>query len=350
MAGRGRGWRLFAALAGGLCGAPAAAQQTATPLFASDDLIRLTLRGPIEDVSRNRSRAPRPASLVLAGAAPETHAVRLSPRGITRLKRDTCQFAPMRIDFAGRRPDGSLFEGQNRLKLVTHCRATASFQQHVLLEYATYRLYNVLTPASYRVRLAMIDYVEENGEPVTTRLGFFIEDIDDAARRNGMAEAAVGDRIGISQLSPRDAARASLFQYMIGNLDWDIVAGPAGEGCCHNSRLIAPAAGMTRNLVPMPYDFDYSGLVDTPYAVPPEQIPVNSVKRRYYRGFCRHNAEAGAVAGEFRARRAAMEAVFGQVPQLDQRTRAAALRYLSRFFDEIADPAKLQRLLRTCRD
>ena len=345
-------------LAGAALGAPhaafaaqatAAAARPATPLFADDAMIRVTLRGPITDVSRNKSRAPRPASLLLAGAPAETHAVRISPRGITRLKRDTCQFAPLRIDFDGARAPSSLFRGQRRLKLVTHCRPSASFQQHVLLEYATYRLYNVLTPASYRVRLATIDYVEEDGEPVTTRLGFFIEDLDDAAKRNGMVEAAVGPRIAMSQLSPRDAARASLFEYMIGNLDWDIVAGPPGEACCHNSRLIAPARAAARGLIPLPYDFDYSGLVDTPYAVPPEQIPVNSVKRRYYRGFCRHNAEAGAVAGEFRAKRAALEAVFAQVPQLDERTRAGALRYLSRFFDEIADPAKLERLLRTCR-
>ena len=89
------------------------------------------------------------------------------------------------------------------------------------------------------MRLATVDYAEANGKVSASRWGFFIEDLDDAARRNGMTPAQVGDRILSSQLDPRQAARVALFQYMIGNLDWSMRAGPQGEGCCHNSRLMA---------------------------------------------------------------------------------------------------------------
>ena len=325
----------------------AAASTAPTPLFASDEPIRVILRGPISDVARG-SRGARDAVLTLQAPLAETHAVRLSPRGITRLKRDVCQFAPMRVEFVQPPAAGSLFQGQRRLKLVTHCRALASFQQHVLLEYAAYRLYNHLTPASYRVRLAALDYVDERDRPIVSRLGFFIEDIDDVAARNGMRSAAVGERVATSALSPQHATRLALFEYMIGNLDWSVRAGPPGDTCCHNSRLIGHA-GSANQLIAVPYDFDFSGLVNAPYATPPDVVPVRSVRSRYFRGYCAHNAQLPAIAAEFRAQRPQLLATLSQIPQLDERTRRRAAGYLDDFFGDIADERAIAgKLTRTC--
>jgi len=138
----------------------------------------------------------------------------------------------------------------------------------------------------------------------------------------------------------------ALFQYMIGNLDWSMRAGPPGEPCCHNSRLLAGVPGA---MVPVPYDFDYSGLVDAPYAIPPEQFHISSVRSRVYQGYCRHNGAAIAAAAEFRAARPSIEAVFGQIPGMEQGTRRGAIAYLARFFDDIATDASLQsRVLKNC--
>jgi hypothetical protein len=326
--------------------APAAAAPP-TPLFASDAPIQLTIQGPIGNLVRNseRSQVPTGATLALAGSS-ETHAIRLTPRGITRLRKETCAFPPLRVEFGQPPAAASLFAGQRRLKLVTHCRPAASFQQHLLLEYSAYPIYNIISPISYRARLATVNYVEPNGRNMTTRYGFFIEDIDDVARRNGLKEAVVGDRIPSVQLQPRQAARLALFQYMIGNLDWSMRAGPAGEGCCHNSRLLADTSPLK---VPVPYDFDYSGLVDAPYAVAPDQFHINSVRTRVYQGYCRHNGEAIAAAAEFRAARPSIEAMFGQIPGMEAKTRKDALSYLARFYDDIATDASLQsRVLKSC--
>ena len=327
----------------------AAASAQATPLFASDEPIRLTLQGPISAVAGG-SRGARPATLTLQSPSQETHAVRISPRGITRLKRDVCQFAPMRVEFAQPPAAGSLFQGQQRLKLVTHCRSSESFQQHLLLEYAAYRLYNRLTPASFRVRLATIDYVDDRGRPVASRLGFFIEDIGHVAARNGTQPAVVGRTVSTGSLAPADATRVALFQYMIGNLDWATRAGPPGDSCCHNSRLIGPVAS-AGGLVPVPYDFDFSGFVDAPYAVPPETVPVRSVRTRRYRGYCVHNAQLPALAAEFRSKRAELLGTMSQIPHMEERTRSRAAAYLEGFFADIADEQSVARkLLRTCID
>ena len=125
-------------------------------------------------------------------------------------------------------------------------------------------------------------------------------------------------------------------------------AGPSGQGCCHNSRLIAPAAA-TSNLLPVPYDFDYSGLVDAPYAVPPEGMPVKSVRKRYYRGYCRFNADALAAAAELRTQRLALVAALSQVPQIDTRTVRKATAFLDGFFADIAtDQAVVANLFKDC--
>ena len=324
----------------------ASAQSQPKPLFASDQPIRFTIAGPITNIAQTAqsSRQPRAGTLSMPSAAPETHPILLSPRGITRLKRETCQFPPLRVRFQAAPAAPSLFAGQQQLKLVTHCRPAASFQQHLQLEYAAYRLYNVLTPASFRARLATIEYVNDDNRPVTSRLGFFIEEIEDVAARNGMRRAVTGDRVATSQLSPQDAARMALFEYMIGNRDWSARAGPPGEGCCHNSRLIAPGPG--GSFIPVPYDFDFSGLVNAPYAIAPDGK--TSVRERRYQGFCAHNAQALAAAAEFRAKRGPLLATLGQIG-LDEGVRRRATAYLDSFFADIADDRRMTaKLLRTC--
>lgn len=324
-----------------------AAAEPAKPLFAADAPIRITIRGPVDTIAKaeEESNAAYPGTVTVAGTA-EALPVQLAQRGITRRKGDVCQFPPLRVTFTSPPPAGSLFAGQRRLKLVTHCRASESFQQYVLMEYATYRLYNQLTPLSLRARLATIDYVGDSGRPIISRIGFFLEDIDDAARRNGLREAKMGQRIPVASLSAADSGRVGVFQYMIGNLDWAMQAGPPGDNCCHNNQLVGPGPA---GLVPIPYDWDFSGLVDTPYAVPPDSINVTSVRQRRYRGFCRFNTEARAAIAAIRAQQAPLMATFAAVPGMDPKTARKATAYLGIFFADIAtDAAAEAKLIKTC--
>ena len=340
----------LAIVSAGLAAAPVWAAPT-KPLFAADQPLRIDIRGPISDLAKGSrgNRSARAARLVVAGE--QTQAIRLTPRGITRLRRETCDFPPLRVEFSQPPAPSSAFAGQRRLKLVTHCRSAPSFQRHVLLEYAAYRLYNLLTPASFGARLAHIDYYDgDDAPPYASRVGFFIEERDDVAARLGLAPAAVGDLVPLARLDPAASARVALFEYMIGNLDWSIRAGPRGEGCCHNSRLLAPRNGsrVAASLVPVPYDFDYSGLVDAPYAVPPDGSDV-SVRRRDYQGYCAHNRQAVAAAAEFRSKRAAMLAEIDRIPGLDGRDRRKAADYLQQFFADIATDERLaDKVLESC--
>ncbi|HEU5482593.1 MAG TPA: hypothetical protein VFU80_05835 [Sphingomicrobium sp.] len=339
--------RLLLLLLAGISATAVQAQPGEKPLFASNDVIRVTIAGPVSSIARSKSEQRQPGTLTVAGtnaALPIT----LEARGLTRRASDVCQFPPLWVRFTSTPPPQSIFTGQKSLKLVTHCRSADSFQQYLLLEYAAYRMFNALSPASFRVRLATIDYVDTGGKPVASRYGFFIEDLDDVAKRNGMREAKLPSRIPTTALSPNHAALYALFQHMVANHDWSMRAGPAGDECCHNAKLIAPARGVAAGVIPIPYDFDFSGLVDAPYAAPPEQLRLSNVRQRKYRGYCQHNGPVLAAAVQFRAKRPQILAALTQTPGLQQKTIRKASAYLDGFFADIASNEAVQNMEKGC--
>jgi hypothetical protein len=337
---------LAAVAACSLAVAPPASAQMPKPLFASDAPIHITIQAPLTGLIRNRS-ATAPISGTLTDPNGVTLPISLSLRGLTRRAADICDFPPLRVRFTGAPPPQSLFVGQNSLKLITHCRNSASFQQYLLLEYSAYRMYNLLTPRSFRVRLANIDYRDANGQPIVSRVGYFLEPLGDLARRNGMKSSHAPDRIPTTDLSPVDAARYALFQHMIANHDWSMRAGPAGRDCCHNAELIGPLA--PGSVVPVPYDFDYSGFVSAPYATPPDELHLTSVRQRRFRGYCIHNPQIATAAAQFRAMRPQFIATIGQTPGLAPGTQSRAIGFLDGFFNDIADDQTVNsKLLKGC--
>lgn len=330
-----------------------AAARDPKPLFTNADVLSIRIEAPFKDLKRAAARStdPYPAILIVEGDAPERHAIMLSARGNSRRTRDLCTFPPLRVTFPEKPADGSLFEGQKGLKLVTHCRSSNSYQQYYLLEYTAYTLLNVITPHSLHVRMAAVDYVEaDSGKTDISRFGFFIEDTDDAAKRNGLKEIDTPD-IDVAQLDASAAARYALFQYMIGNLDWSMHNGPDGDDCCHNTKLIGATKEAQSGLIPVPYDFDYSGLVDAPYAVAPPELRLRSVRSRRYRGFCAHNAEAQAEASAIRERAPALHAAVENIPELNDRNKRSTHKYLDAFFEDIeTDEQIAKKLLKACRD
>lgn len=330
-------WLAFAAPAAG---------QAPEPLFSSSDPIHITIQAPLGTISRNRDNPP-PITGTITDPSGQLLPVALALRSTTRRSADVCDFPPLRVTFTAAPPVTSVFAHQKRLKLVTHCRNSPSFQQYVLLEYSVYRMVNALSPRSFRVRLANIDYAGADGRPITSRIGFFIEDLKDVAKRNGMKETHGPSRIPVSDLNPAEAARYAMFQYMIANHDWSLRAGPEGHDCCHNAMLIGPLSpGST---IPILYDFDFSGFVNPPYATPPDELHLSSVRQRLYRGYCMHNGEAIAAARELRAARPQLIAAITSTPGLEPKTQQRAIAFLDPFFADVStDQSVTGRVLNHC--
>src|SRR3954451_4891503 len=326
-----KAWILALAAAAVASAAAAKAPSPPTPLFASDIPIKMTIQGPMTALVGKRGATSWPGTMVVDGV---TYPITLTPRGITRLKKDICDSPPPRVDLTQAAPPGSLFQGQHRLKLVTHCNRSEDVQQKVLLEYSAYRLYNQMTPQSFRARLANIDYVDEKGQPYISRVGFFLEDFSDVAKRNGMTNAHLGSLVPLGQIDPAGGGRFAVFEYMISNYDWSMRAAPQGEECCHNGRLMVEAPGALA--IPVPYDFDFSGLVEAPYAGPPIEMPdMDNLRQRNYRGYCIHLSQARSVASQLSARRAEFTGVFATTPGLDARNQARAAGFIQGFFNDV---------------
>ncbi len=254
-----------------------------------------------------------------------TYDVTLEKRGKSRLKR--CRFPPLRLNFQRSQLTGTVFEGQNKLKLVTHCSNSDERKGNLAAEFLIYRLYNQLTDDSFRVRWIDIDYVK-NGR-TTTHGAFFIEHKRSLAARLD-AQLLETAQVAREDLDPVAAARIALFAYMVGNTDYSLERGPADE-CCHN---VVPLERADK-VLPVPYDFDSTGVVDPDYATPVAQLGIRSVRQRLYRGYCMHDDQLSTVKARFITQTPALSALLDSVHQLPERKRKKVGRYLGSFYDDL---------------
>lgn len=323
---------------------PGSAQEAAPPLFASQEILELRIEANFNKIHKERKPKAKsyPATLRMEdrdGTVQEL-GLKIKTRGIFRLKRSTCQDPPLRLDFPKSEMEGTVFEGQNKLKLVTHCRDNDEYEQNTLEEYLIYRTYNLLTDSSFRVRLVRITYVDSRGnDDDLVRYGFLIEDEDRLAERLD-GKIVKAREAPPNLLSDEESALVSVFQYMIGNTDFSVVF-------FHNIKLVQLATG---SYVPIPYDYDWAGLVEAAYAKPNSRFGTRSVRERVYLGFCRPAVDFGLIYQRFQENREAILTLFATQEGLSQRSRERATRYLEAFFEILDDPSKANwEIVGTCR-
>ncbi len=339
-------WLLAALLCAGA--SLAAAEAPERPLFASADSLAITLEAPWAEVMRKprgKVEAPIRHAAVLsyvdaAGVARRIDAT-VETRGITRQR--MCRFPPLRLRFAKAAVQGTLFEGQRSLKMVTHCKAGQQFEQYYVQELLAYRIYNLVTPASFRARPLTVTYVSPGGKPDGPRFAFLIEDLKEVGKRNGFKRSP-RPQFRPDEFEPLALSRFMLFQLLIGNTDWEVLSVPTAEECCHNVRVAEPKGGGA--LLALPYDFDSSGMVDASYAAPHERLPIKNVRERLFRGFCRQNDALDVARREFLGHRAAILALVRDDPRLSSKRREAVTRYIEGFYAMLGNEGRFEREIR----
>lgn len=319
--------------------------QTIPGLFTTDLPLELVLAADFNQLRNDRSQESeeRPAQVLVRG--PDGEAVEIpiqvKTRGYFRLQKRTCSDPPLRLNFPETRPQGTVFDGQDKLKLVTHCRDLDRYEQNLLEEYLTYRMYNQLSDISFRVQLAHITYLDTSGrnDPVR-RTAFFIED-----------EEALGERLGgrmldVTRANPgefvlEDLSVMYLFQFMVGNVDW-------GAGSGHNVKVLSK----DMEYYPIPYDFDWAGLVDAPYAGPnvmTEHLH-DSVRERVYWGACLSEIDYESLFARFNDAKDAMFALPWAEVGLSEGNIESAKGYLEEFYEIINSPRRAEReIIGACR-
>jgi hypothetical protein len=334
----------------------AQAQAVETPkpakLFSSMDTLDVTLSAPWRSLQKDEdNQDPYPAKIQYQDTAGNTMSLDLTVerRGLTRQK--MCSFPPIKLRFEKETVKGTLFRGQKSLKMVTHCKNSIRYDQLYILEMLAYRMYNLLTDYSFRVRPLQVTYMDsEERESEGTRFAFLIEDDSDVAKRNDLKKVELAS-IPPQRLDPDQAALLGLFQYMIGNTDWASLRGPDPAECCHNVKLIGPNPLEPRDyIIPLPYDFDSAGLIDAKYAAPYSGLPIKSVTERLYRGFCIHNTFLEDARQLMLGQQAAILALVDNEGRLTSRSKKKATRYLDDYFEIANDPDEFNRkIIQQCR-
>lgn len=305
------------------------------PLFAEDGPLTVTLRTDISRIRQTRSVEEELEGTLTYTSSDGTEVtvpVKVRARGNFRRQARNCSFPPLRLNFAGRQARGTLFEDQDKLKLVTPCHDTRdNDQQYVLQEYLAYRTLQLLTPTSYRVRLLRVTYEDPDGGYDTRTVTAFVLEGDEQMARRNRATLGGWEQLHPGLMDPEPAALADLFQFMIGNTDFSTVY-------FHNATGIRTEAGKHQVV---PYDFDWSGVVSARYAVPDGRLPIRSVQERLYRGFCHVVDQAGLIQ-RFNDAREGIWSLYESMEELAPRERERALRYYKQFYDIINDPRKFR--------
>lgn len=312
-----------------------------SPLFRTTTPLELTLTINIRRILGDRDTTKhehplRKATVAYRDSAgtPVTLPAEVRVRGKWRLH--NCHFPPLRLNIAKQVADPTIFDRERKPKLVTHCRNSDEFEQYTLHEYAIYRMHALVTPVALTARLARVTYVDSaSGKPVATRAGILLEDEDHLAERLG---GRVFEVKGVppGQLESFDTIVMSLFQYMIGNTDWSVPG-------LHNIQIIQTDTATLPRHFAMAYDWDFTGIIRTRYAVPDYRLRIRTVRDRLYRGVCPTEPDLGKAIALFNEKRAAILAVYDEVPGLEPSVARDGREYIEEFFRIINDPRRVRR-------
>jgi len=316
-------------------------------LFQDDETLPVTITAPFTTLVRERPKDDYlPGVLEYTGTDGTTVKFDLEVRTRGHFRHRTCEYPPLSLNLKKSQTDGTLFDKQNKLKLVIHCDFSERYEQVVLREYLAYRILNAVTNMSFRVRLLRVTYV--NNEVTgggQVRYGFLIEHKNRLAKRYDLKDLEI-ERTTVASIQADRLNLTSVFAFLIGNTDFSPIAGPPDDDCCHNYVLFGNDVDP---VIAIPYDFDQSGFVDAPYASPNQRFRIRSVRQRLYRGRCVNNEHVPASLRRFRDRRDSIYALINEQEGLYPRVRENLVRYIDKFYDLIDDPKKVERkIIKKC--
>ena len=322
-------------------GQTAAGNNTATNstaikgLFESDKVLELTLSGNTADLVNDRNDNPAYHPMLLQYQDETGNGISLriemKTRGHFRKLKENCFYPPLQIHFF--KSDtlaASVFSEQDKLKLVMPCKE----DQYVIREWLVYKIYNLVTSKSFRARLVQVKLYDLKKRKTTAPFyGILLESEKQMAKRNNAI--AITRKLIPEQMEPNAFLKMAAFEYLIGNTDW-------GIQYLQNIKLVAKDSNAMPTAVP--YDFDHAGLVDAPYAMPAEELMMNSVRERRYRGFCLKEMKYFEPAITFyNGLKKNIYDLYTNCVLLDAKYIKATLNYFDEFYKTINDPKKLQK-------
>jgi hypothetical protein len=310
--------------------------QELQPLFVSDEIVNIEIRSDFTKIVGDRTefKEYQPAELLykLKGEEKRSIKVMIKSRGNFRLNPDNCSFPPLMINFENSNTANTIFTGQKKIKLVTPCHG----EEDLLEEYIVYKMYNRVTDMSFRARLARITYFDTGSDKkLFTRYSFFIEDEDKVAER---VKSTVTDKeFSAVDIDRDNIKKMTVFQYMIGNIDWNI-------STLKNIVVMQP---LNKESGPyaVPYDFDFSAFVDAKYTIPKGLADDIQSSRRVFLGLCLSPTEYNTTFDLFRKLRYSFEDEIKNQKYFSSAAKEKLLAFIALFYTVINNDTLLKQLI-----
>lgn len=299
-------------------------------LFESDEILTMQISGNIRSLLKDRDNPnyqPFQLSYTASDSSRISIPIQIKTRGHFRKLSENCTYPPLMLNFSnGGSPSNSLFNGQDKLKLVTPCRG----DKYVVREYLVYKLSNIFSPKTFRARLVKVIYDDpEKGKKTEPLFGILLEEESQMAKRNN-ATIVEGKMLKPEQTQTDDFLKMAVFEYLIGNTDWSVQY-------YQNIKLITPDSSGRPFAVP--YDFDHAGIVDAPYALPAPELLLNSTRERRYRGYCLADLTLlNDAFATFTKLKADLYGVYTNCPLLEPGYIKATVKFLDGFYETIGNP------------
>jgi len=257
--------------------------------------------------------------------------IRVMARG--HIRKEICYMPPLRLNFHN--TTSPKFYPLNSLKLVVTCWQNSNGDQLLFKEYLVYKIYNLISDISFRVRLMNLIYEDTNPKKKpASSYAFLLESEKALAKRNECKELK-NVRSHAEYTNRKQMTIVAIFEYMIGNTDFGISVN-------HNSILIQPANDSTARPIVVPYDFDYAGLVDAYYAVPNEGLEIENVRTRLYRGYTRTQDEVNEALEVFKKQKEKIYSLVNNFTLLTEKNRKNIIEYLDDFYKTINNSSKVK--------
>ncbi len=298
--------------------------KTIFSLLNQSDLLKVTIETDLDYLIENKNKDEyQGAKLTFkSNNGLEQHDVKIKPRG--RFRRKNCDFPPLKIKFnKSELKERGISTSHKSLKLVTHCMDEGTAEQTLLKEYIAYKLYNNLTKSSFNVQLVQITYVNSAKDTLdNVKYGFIIENTDEMAERIGGVEVEDCYNITLDSISKRYRHLIPMFQYMISNMDWR-------PEMLQNVKVVEVDNG---ERIIVPYDFDFSGLVNAPYAIPNIDYQQANIQDRIYMNKVDDIAELKSTIRFFQIHKAEMIQIIKECELLSKKNRRKMVNYIQDFY------------------
>lgn len=298
-------------------------------LFANQEILKITLTYDVKFLLKNRYKnkyQPATMRISLNDSTYIEKEIRVKPRG--NFRKQYCYYPPLKLNFKKTEFENESMKQISSLKLVSKCRGSNIYQQYVMQEYLAYKAYNQVTEKSFKTRLLEVTTIDSEGKrkPQTSH-GFVIEDVDVLATRNNSIEFEA-NHVPPKQTNLKQAAIVDVFQFMIGNTDYQVRN-------LHNIKLLKSKNILDYEPYMVPYDFDYSGIVNTIYAIPAESLGIENVRQRLFRGECEKRDLYVEAIDLFNQKKEEILGVYKHSEYLDKANRNASVSYLESFYEII---------------